>query len=313
MKILMFGAGVVGTLYGWALARAGHNVNLLVKPSNRSRFEGAPIKIEVIDARKSSRGRSSYEYSPKLVDLFNPTDNYELILVTVKHFQTVETLPLLKQNAGRALIMFFCNHWDDLDEIKKQLGESYLLGSPRGGGSFDHHTISGGLTSDITLGEPSGKISDRVQQIADIFVQADFKPHIEKNIVRWLYVSFAQNCAMIGASAKFKSYQNLVTDSSDVCELYDATREALSIVRARGFDPAMTDQAIPFYRIPKWLFVPLFQKLATREEILAMANGHTHYAPYEMKRIYYDVLHMGEKLGVMTPILKSYKPFIEGL
>jgi 2-dehydropantoate 2-reductase len=51
MRILMLGAGVIGTLYGWALATAGHEVRLIVKPSHRSRFDGRPIRISVLDTR----------------------------------------------------------------------------------------------------------------------------------------------------------------------------------------------------------------------------------------------------------------------
>jgi ketopantoate reductase len=313
MKILMFGAGVVGTLYGWALTQAGHDVKLLVKPSNFGRFEGYPIKINVIDTRATNRAQSSDEFFPTLVKTFSTSDNYDLIIVTIKHFQTIDALPALKRSAGRAVILFFCNHWDDLDEINRQLGDAYVLGSPRGGGAFNNHTISGGLTPDITLGEPNGKLTDRIQQIAYLFQEADFKPHIEIDIIRWLCVSFAQNCAMVGASAKSKGYQNLARDSTAVQELYDATREALEVVRARGYDPAKVGQAKPFYYFPKWLFVQLFKSLATRKEILAMADGHTQYAPVEVKRIYYDVLNTAEKLGIMTPTLMSYKPFIDKL
>ena len=313
VRILMFGAGVVGTLYGWALTRAGHDVRLLVKPSNRGRFEDGPIKISIIDARTSRHSRSWDEFSPVLVETFYPNDNYDLILVTVKHDQTTEALPALKQTADRALILFFGNHWDDLDEIKRQLGETYVLGSPRGGGAFSNHTISGGLTPDITLGEPSGELTDRIKRIARLFRQAGFKPRIEKDIVRWLYVSFAQNCAMVGASTKARGYQNLASDPAAIRDLYDATREALAIVRGRGIDPTAVGQARSFYYIPKRLFVPLFRRLATREEILAMADGHTRYAPAEMKRIYYDVLNTGERLGIATPTLKRYKPFIDEL
>ena len=37
MKILVFGAGVIGTLYGWAFESAGHSVSLLVRPGHEDR------------------------------------------------------------------------------------------------------------------------------------------------------------------------------------------------------------------------------------------------------------------------------------
>jgi 2-dehydropantoate 2-reductase len=39
MKILVLGAGVIGTTYAWQLSKAGHEVTLLVRKPNREKIE----------------------------------------------------------------------------------------------------------------------------------------------------------------------------------------------------------------------------------------------------------------------------------
>ena len=47
MKILMLGAGVIGTTYAWQLSNIGHNVMLLVCKPNREKTEREDIQIRV--------------------------------------------------------------------------------------------------------------------------------------------------------------------------------------------------------------------------------------------------------------------------
>jgi len=39
MKILVFGAGVIGISYAWQLSLAGHDVALLVRPGRKQELE----------------------------------------------------------------------------------------------------------------------------------------------------------------------------------------------------------------------------------------------------------------------------------
>ena len=44
MKILMFGRGVISTLYGWALDKAGNDVDFYVRPGRAVDF-GQSVEI----------------------------------------------------------------------------------------------------------------------------------------------------------------------------------------------------------------------------------------------------------------------------
>jgi 2-dehydropantoate 2-reductase len=54
VKILMTGAGIIGTIYGWALAEGGREVVHLVRPGRAARLANG-VAMDVFDRRK---GRS---------------------------------------------------------------------------------------------------------------------------------------------------------------------------------------------------------------------------------------------------------------
>ena len=51
MKILVFGAGVIGVTYAWQLSLAGHEVALLVRPGRKQEMESKGIAISCLDNR----------------------------------------------------------------------------------------------------------------------------------------------------------------------------------------------------------------------------------------------------------------------
>jgi 2-dehydropantoate 2-reductase len=54
MRILMFGRGVIATIYGQALHDAGHDVEFYVRPGRAAEY-GPEVHTDVIDARRTAR------------------------------------------------------------------------------------------------------------------------------------------------------------------------------------------------------------------------------------------------------------------
>ena len=59
MRVLVVGAGIIGSIYGWALAQSGHHVVHLVR-SGRAAALGGGLKLDVFtdakDTSETSRG-----------------------------------------------------------------------------------------------------------------------------------------------------------------------------------------------------------------------------------------------------------------
>jgi 2-dehydropantoate 2-reductase len=311
MKVLIFGAGVIGTLYGWALSKADNDVTLFVKESNQERFTKGPITIDIYDDRKLPFRCPTDLYSPKITTNFNSDNCYDLLIVCIKHYQVPDSLPVLKTNAGNAIILFFGNQWDTFDLIDKQLENNYIYGSPWGGGSLINNELKGGLHQSLIIGEKDGAVSERTTRIRQLFVDSGFNPLISKNIKERLTVSFVQNAAMLAAAIKANGCGNLAEDKPAILDLYASTIEVLNLLKCKGINARGIDQAKPFFYIPRWLFVPVFKRLINNPVTLTMAENYRSNSTREIMRMYYDVFDYAKELNYGLPIFGKYKADID--
>ncbi len=131
MKILVYGAGVIGTTYGWQLSEAGHEVTLLVRAGKKADYQKG-IQIHCRDERVKNTRQVDTLFCPSVVDVLRPQDAYDLILVAVKSNQVEAVLPDLAQNGGKADILFFQNNWWGDEKIRGYFAaERYFFGFSR--------------------------------------------------------------------------------------------------------------------------------------------------------------------------------------
>ncbi len=65
MKILVIGAGVIGTMYAWQLSEAGHELSVLVRKGKKERLVEDGFHIHYSDDRQKpmQSGEVAYQYS----------------------------------------------------------------------------------------------------------------------------------------------------------------------------------------------------------------------------------------------------------
>jgi Ketopantoate reductase PanE/ApbA len=74
VRVLIIGRGVVGTIYGWALSKAGIDVTHVV------RKEGPGTDtLHLLDLRPGYPKNARVTYAPKTVGQINPSDGFHLV------------------------------------------------------------------------------------------------------------------------------------------------------------------------------------------------------------------------------------------
>lgn len=127
MKILIYGAGVIGSTYGWQLAKAGHDISILVRNNQKQGFEENGINIYCTDFRNDKKITENIIFRPKVTDTLSVDNDFEYIIVTTHSFHLEEILPVLKKSSGKAHILFFQNIWqDDLKKISQCLMANFF-------------------------------------------------------------------------------------------------------------------------------------------------------------------------------------------
>ena len=68
MKILIYGAGVVGCTYGWQLSKAGCDVAVLVRKEQKELVQKDGIRIICSDFRGKARKDTDIIFKPTVID-----------------------------------------------------------------------------------------------------------------------------------------------------------------------------------------------------------------------------------------------------
>src|SRR5690554_3903541 len=106
MKVLMFGRGVISTQYAWALEKAGHIVEFYVREGSKAKY-GESVSLNIYDARKSLRGVLINEnWSIKIKEDLSTEHDYDLIILSVQHYQFESAVSFLANKIGTQHYLF---------------------------------------------------------------------------------------------------------------------------------------------------------------------------------------------------------------
>jgi 2-dehydropantoate 2-reductase len=127
MKILIVGAGVVGTVYGAHLAAAGHEVQVLSHPPRTDDVARAGLTAhDVLD------GSTTQASAPVLADVAGT--EFDLVLVAVRGEQLGPAGAALTGLRGSPAVVFFSNNPAGRSAISDQVPGEIVLGFPGIGG-----------------------------------------------------------------------------------------------------------------------------------------------------------------------------------
>ncbi len=309
MNVLIIGTGAIGTMYGWALQNAGHEIVHYVRPGKMHLLKGRTIAVKLRDWRpRRFRGRHRV-YSYQVIEMIPNWHEFDLILVPVAHYQVAELLPLLRDKAGKATILFFGNQWDTFETIENVLSGRYLLGFPHHGGAVDEQAVYGMLNRHISLAAPDSADANAMSMVKQLLQLAGFAPFVRPDFKNWCYVHFSWNCATLTESVKQGGLHNYRSSSAAIRDSFLLMQELMEVARAKGADPMRFREGRMAYRQPflNVLMTYLFLSLPGVADTAAL-HARTHAE--EHRRLYWDMLHSAHQLGVPVPRLASYAPYM---
>ena len=308
MKILVYGTGVIGTIYGDVLAQAGHDVVHYVR-TPRPVGRGSALDLNLLDGRTPEPHELHLRYPARIVDGFGPADRFDLILVSLKHYDVPAVLYQLAVDAGKADILFFNNWWDDLTAIDEVLAGRYLWGFPVAGGGWVDGVLDAALLDTVHLGEIGGATTPRLDRVRMMFESAGLRVEVEPDILHWLWVHFATEAALISAAISAGAVDALLDDIARLQSAILAGREALEVCRARGVAVEQIPDAATFFAPADAVAVGIHDFYASNLPARRILERHTGVE--EVKRIYADVVATGQRLGVAMPRLTAVKTAVE--
>jgi ketopantoate reductase len=136
VKILVCGAGVIGTLYEARLQEGGHRVSVVARGERLADNRRYGLALEDI----VGQGRSTTKV--KMTERLGPNDQYDMALIAVRRDQVASVVPELTANHRIPTLIFMLNNPTGSSDLAQALGrDRVLLGFPGAGGTRDGHVV----------------------------------------------------------------------------------------------------------------------------------------------------------------------------
>ena len=308
MHVLVVGAGIIGSIYGWALSEGGHHVVHLVRSGRADAFrDGLPL--DVFDRRKGHKRNFRGLYRLNAVETLLATDTFELVIVPVKHYALVETLKEIVPKAGAADFLLLTQNWygtNDIDPILPR--KRYVYGDAKAGGTFSEGKLVAALKA-IDIGSPEGEPSALASKAVALFASADIQTRLHSDMLHYLWIQYAITGGLWAALIQAGSRDAILNDRHATLAALRAVLECLQVVRQRGVDLSQYPETEPFLtnsamrmRINIWMTRWLFR----HDEYTKRCSAHSFGDPTEVKTFFDDLVSTGHKPGVSMPVMESY-------
>ncbi len=315
MKTLIVGAGIIGTIYGWAFAEAGHEVVHLVRPGKAAQFRNG-FKIDMYDVRKGHKRDFLGHYPLRVTETVQPSDGYELAIVPTKHYRLLETLKQLVPLTGNANYWLLTQNWDGCEAIGAILPPSrYVFGDAKAGGKFEGETLIATIAS-ADIGQVGGRHDACLDRVIALCNSAQVEITVQENILHYLWVQYAITGGLWPALVKAGSFEAIFANRQIGEQGVRAARECLEVVTRRGVDLKKYPETKMYQNtapVGMWLAGLVLKALFRFNKLVQRSSLHGLCDAEEVRAFYYDLLNTGRSLGVEMPAMSAFEPDIQAM
>lgn len=181
MRLLIYGAGVIGCWYAVLFSKAGYDTTIYARGKRLNLFRKEGLRYE-------AKGKI-HKVNVKIIERLENTDSYDFIFVTVKENQIHTALEELSHNISPNIVTMV-NTIERYENWEQLSGEGRIIPAfPGAGGSFQDGILKAALTPYIvqptTFAEINGCRTERLQQLSKIFKSSRVPYQIVKNMQDW--------------------------------------------------------------------------------------------------------------------------------
>ena len=289
MKMLVYGAGVLGSQFSVRLHEAGHDVSLLARGARLAALRQHGVQLAEEDSTTVRR------VPVPVVE--HPAGRYDLIAVLVRTHQVDAVLESLAGLEGDVL---FLHNWAaGAQPLGAVIGyERVLLGFPTAGGTMDGDVVRYRATNFVTrrvampIGEPDGRTTPRLERIVRTFRTAGINAKTEPRMDAWL-TTHAAFAVPLGQSVNAAGGPAALADDPD------AVRSMIRVMRQNLSDlptPPVPRGFTALRTVPEGLLVTLLRRFLRSPT--AAHSGLSNSSPAEAA----ELERLAEQLRAYTRV-----------
>ena len=304
MKIVMLGAGALGSTIGGTLAIGGndvHFVDMWQEHVDLINKDGLHMTNEKEDWYVRVDARTT-------ADTIGEAD---LVIVLVKSFATKQAVEQLKQTnviGKNTLVMSLQNGLGNEETIASVIGSENVISGKTyvGGRLIQAGYISAGVQGKWTyIGELNGEITDRIQTVCNVFNDAGLLCEVSDNIKGLIWDKLLINVAA-GALCGITRlpYGPLYEEDYIKDVAVAAIQEGIQVAKAAGVVLKSEDPQYPWVAasegLPGTFKTSILQSLELKR-------------PTEIDFINGSIVEWGKKYGIATPVNQTLVACVKGI
>ncbi len=181
MRLLIYGAGVIGCLYATLFSKAGYDATLYARGKKLEAFRENGLLYEI--------KAKTYKAEVRIIDNLEKDDKYDFIFLTVKENQVHTALKELSLNISPNIVTMV-NTLEPYSAWEELCGKGRIIPAfPGAGGSFDNGILKAALTPRIiqptTFSEIDGTKTKRLFKLAELLKKSGIPYQIVKDMHQW--------------------------------------------------------------------------------------------------------------------------------
>ncbi|PEJ60151.1 2-dehydropantoate 2-reductase [Bacillus sp. AFS002410] len=301
MKILIYGAGVLGSYLAHTLVRAGNEVTVLARGRRYEQLKKDGIVIRHHFQRKNTVDQVN------VINRLEQDDYYDLIFVVMKYNQFTSVLPILAQNNSNNIVIVgnnadsanMQNFLVENSEVKKNIAFGFQLSGGKREESGRIISVRGG--GQMVIGSLDGDISFK-STLENAFKQSKYKLIYNDHIDGWLKSHVIAIVAMnsIHYLNNFE-FKKISKNKESLTQMISAMDEGFMILEKLGYkiDPAFQVKIVRNYRKIGYYGMKIFHKLSVNKLIEGSFS--------EIEAVYRTFDELQKEANISTPVWDDLK------
>lgn len=292
MHIAVMGAGAVGCYYGGLLARAGHTVTLIARPSHVQAIAAHGLRLQTATSDEHIALNANSDVAA--------LKDAELVLFCVKSSDTESAGAQMKAYLRKdATVLSLQNGVDNAQRLQAVLGQDviatvvYVATAMAGPGHVQHFG-----RGDLVLGQHA-----RSEQLAQLLSEAGIPSTVSNNVQGALWTKLIINCTYNAASAiTQRPYGELVQQPGMWQLMRSAHDECIAVAHAAGVA----------LDAPLW---PMIENIARtmQGQYSSTAQDLQKNKATEIDHLNGFIVRQGQQLGVSTPVNAALQTLVKAL
>jgi 2-dehydropantoate 2-reductase len=313
-RILVYGAGPLGSLFAARLQQGDNDVSILARGQRLDELREYGIVLVDVLTQEQTVTRVN------VVEGLAPDDAYDLVLVIMRKNHALQILPVLAANQHTPNILFLMNNAAGPGAMVEALGEErVLIGFPGSAGYREGHVVHclTGTEEDkasVPFGEPDGRITPRTRKVARVLETAPgFRAEIRTDMDAWLKYHVALLFPSLAPALYAAGVDNyrLARTRDLVVQATRAMREGFRVLRSLG-QPITPSKFKVIMWLPEPVLVLLVQRLLANPLMETALVKHAEAARSEVEHLIGEFMALARTTSIPTPtidrLLLYYEP-----